>query len=78
MGSWPFNSTKGDLVISHRDENPGNWSTDRSFAGLMDEIAIYNRALSASEVQEICTEQNHGESLMLPDPSTGWYESWMR
>lgn len=70
--------TKGDLWISHRDENPGNWSTGRTFAGLMDEIAIFNRALSASEIQTICTEQNYGEPLLLPAPSTGWYESWMR
>ena len=70
--------TKGDLWISHHDENPGNWSTGRTFAGLMDEIAIFNRALSASEIRTICTEQNHGEPLPLPAPSTGWFESWMQ
>ena len=73
-----LSATKGDLVISHRDENPGNWSTGRTYSGLMDEIAIYNRALSASEVQAVCTEQNHGDALPLPAPSTGWYESWMK
>jgi len=70
--------TKGDLWISHRDDRPGNWSTGRMFAGLMDETAIYNRALSASEIQTICTEQNHGEPLPLPAPSIGWFESWMQ
>ena len=70
--------TKGDLLISHRDTNQGNWSSNRSFAGLMDEIAIYNRALSASEIQAVVTDQSHGEPLPLPTPSTGWFESWMR
>jgi hypothetical protein len=37
------------------------------FKGLIDEVAIYNRALSASEIQTICTEQNGGEPL--PPPS---------
>jgi hypothetical protein len=76
--SGQINGTKGDLWISHRDTNPGNWSSNRSFAGLMDEIAIYNRALSAAEIQTICTEENHGEPLTLPTPSTGWLEDWMR
>jgi len=71
-------NTKGNLWISPRDERPGNWSTDRSFVGLMDELAIYKRALSPSEVQAICAEQNRGEPLTLPAPSTGWFESWMR
>jgi len=70
--------TKGDLLVSHRDTTQGNWSSNRSFAGLMDELAIYNRALTASEIKEICMEENHGEPLPLPAPSTGWYESWMR
>jgi Concanavalin A-like lectin/glucanases superfamily len=70
--------TKGDLLISRHDTNPGNSTFNRLYAGLMDEIAIYNRALSPSEIQAICTEQNHGEPLTLPTPSTGWFESWMR
>jgi hypothetical protein len=44
----------------------------------MDEVALYNRALSASEIQDICAEQNHGEPLTLPTPSTGWHENWMQ
>ena len=70
--------TKGDLWFSHIDRSPGNWTTDRAYAGLMDEIAIYNRALSAEEIQAICAAENHGEPLASPAPSTGWYESWMR
>ena len=71
-------STKGNLWISHRDERPGNWSSGRTYAGLIDEIALYNRALRSSEIQAICTEQNHGEPLALPTASNGWYEGWMR
>ena len=78
LGSQLVANTKGDLWISQRDERPGNWSTDRSFAGVMDEIAIFNRALSVSEIQAICTEENHGEPLTLPTQSNGWFESWMR
>jgi hypothetical protein len=76
--SGNVNSTKGDLWISHRDTSQGNWSSNRSYAGLMDEVALYNRALSASEIKDICAEQNHGEPLTLPTPSTGWLESWMQ
>jgi hypothetical protein len=78
LGSQLAVSTKGDLVISQRNTHQSDWSSNRSFAGLMDEVAIYNRALSAAEIQDICTEQNHGGPLTLPAPSTGWFESWMR
>jgi hypothetical protein len=70
--------TKGDLWLSRIDRSPGNWSTDRAYAGLMDEIALYNRALSAEEIQSLCAAENHGEPLATPAPATGWYESWMR
>ncbi|MGA9451422.1 MAG: LamG domain-containing protein [Verrucomicrobiia bacterium] len=78
LGCQLVANTKGDLWFSQIDKSPGNWSTDRAFAGLMDEIAIYNRALSSSEIQAICTEENHGEPLTLPPQSSGWFESWMR
>jgi hypothetical protein len=45
----------------------GSVSNPRSaFSGAMDEIGLYNRALSASEIQALCTEQNHGEPLPPP------------
>jgi hypothetical protein len=78
LGSQLVANTKGDLWFSQIDRRPGNWSTDRAYAGLMDEVAIYNRALTAEEIQSICTAENHGEPLALPAPSTGWVESWMR
>jgi hypothetical protein len=65
--------TKGGLRIGYRPSNPGNSTYNRFFAGLMDELAIYNRALSGSEIQEICTEQNNGEPLPpppIPAPGT--------
>ena len=78
LGSQLVANTKGDLWFSPIDKRSGRWSTDRAFAGVMDEIAIYNRALSVSEIQAICTEENHGEPPTLPTQSTGWFESWMR
>ena len=33
------------------------------FNGFLDEASIYERALSAAEIQAICTTHNHGESL---------------
>ncbi len=38
----------------------------RQFIGMIDEVAIYNRALSAEEIQAVCKEENHGE---LPTPA---------
>jgi beta-lactamase regulating signal transducer with metallopeptidase domain len=63
--------TKGGLRIGYRPSNPGDWTYNRFFTGLMDEITIYNRALSASEIQAICTEQNNGEPLPTPTPAPG-------
>ncbi len=59
--------TKGGLRIGYRPGNPGDWTYNRFYTGLMDELAIYNRALSASEIQAICAEENNGE---LPPPPT--------
>jgi hypothetical protein len=78
LGRQLIAHTKGDLWFSQRDERPGNWSTDRAYAGLMDEIALYNRALSAAEIQTLCPQESQGEPLASPAPSAGWFESWMR
>jgi hypothetical protein len=63
--------TKGGLRIGFRPGVPGQWSYNRFFTGLMDEIAIYNRALSVTEIQEICTGQNNGEQLPPPPIVSG-------
>lgn len=62
--------TKGGLQIGFRPGNPGDWTYNRFFGGLMDEIGIYNRALSASEIQAVCLEQNHGDPLPKPPVTT--------
>ena len=38
---------------------------NNTYSGLLDELALYNRALSAEEIQAVCKEENHGE---LPPP----------
>jgi hypothetical protein len=55
--------TSYDLYLGRR-ASPANepWT----FAGLLDEITLYNRALSGDEIQAICTEQNNGEPLSAP------------
>ena len=42
-----------------------------SFSGLIDEVGIYNRALSAAEIRAIGVEQNNGEPLPSPAPAPG-------
>jgi hypothetical protein len=62
--------TKGDLWISRRPtDHPGDWTYNKFFAGLLDELAIYNRALPASEIQTLGTEENNGEPLPGNAPS---------
>jgi hypothetical protein len=51
-----------------RIDAPGETYT---FAGLLGEIGIYNRALSVSEIQAVCTEQNNGEQLPPPTSAPG-------
>ena len=59
--------TTGDLWISRRPtDHPGDWSYNAFFSGLLDEIAIYNRALSTEEIQAVCSEENHGELPAAP------------
>lgn len=67
-------TAKRDFWIGPRDDRPGNWSTGRTFSGSMDKIALYNRALSQSEIQAVCAQENHGQPLILPTASTGWQE----
>jgi hypothetical protein len=62
--------TKGNLWISRRPtDHPGDWTYNAFFTGLLDEIALYNRALSAEEIKSICIEDNHGEPLPSPNPA---------
>ena len=52
------------LIIGRRIGQP--IGLNQTYSGLLDEVAIYNRALSAAEIQEICTEDNNGEPLPAP------------
>ena len=52
-------STGGSLVIAQEQDSVGdNFAADQSFIGYMDEIRVYNRTLSLSEVQDL--HNNYG------------------
>jgi hypothetical protein len=55
--------TSFDFFIGTR---PSGFFTGIYFQGKMDEMGIYKRALSASEIQTICKEDNSGEPLPPP------------
>jgi hypothetical protein len=61
------------LKLGHRGnptDTPGSADTRQFYLnGALDEIAFYNRALSAAEIQAIGTEQNNGEPLPPPAPA---------
>jgi hypothetical protein len=64
--------TTDDLFISRRPaDQPGDWTYNTFFGGLLDEVAIYNRALSTEEIQVICRADNHGEPLPPPPVFSG-------
>ena len=77
--------TKGDFWISRRPgDHPGDWTYNAFFAGLLDEVSIYNRALTSSEIQAICVEENNDASLPPPPtsprvkPSGGKYRDFSK
>jgi tRNA A-37 threonylcarbamoyl transferase component Bud32/tetratricopeptide (TPR) repeat protein len=62
--------TKGDLWISRRPtDKPNNWTYNKFFAGLLDEIAIYNRALTAGEIQTYYNAVRTNANLQSNQPS---------
>jgi hypothetical protein len=77
----PFSSITGDFWIGRRDpanDYQGSWTYNRFFAGLLDELAIYDRALSASEIQAICEEENNAKPLPPPQPNAQRTRSFER
>jgi Concanavalin A-like lectin/glucanases superfamily len=58
--------THGDLWFSERNDLAGNWSTGRMFSGLMDEIELYNRALSPEEIRSVYQAENKGGTVTVP------------
>lgn len=65
--------TSYDLYLGKRPPTltGSDVSEDFFYTGLLDEIALYNRALSASEIQAICSDQNGGELPPAPTPGIG-------
>ncbi len=67
-------TTGGDLQIGYDLNNTG-----RTYAGLMDEVRIYDRALSDSEIQALMNDPGLVTQALAPDPSdaaiidTTWY-----
>ena len=59
--------TSFDFFIGTR---PSGFFTGIYFQGKMDEISIYNRALSAPEIQTICKDDNNGELPPAPTPGS--------
>jgi hypothetical protein len=58
--------TTGTLFVSRRpSDQPGDWTYNTFFHGLLDEIAIYHRALLPTEIQAACQDDNHGNVLPL-------------
>jgi hypothetical protein len=71
LGSFTPQTSFGSILLGARTtfnsvSNPGD-----TFSGGMDEFGIYNRALSAAEIQAICTEQNNGQPLPPPAVAHG-------
>jgi hypothetical protein len=69
LGSFTPQTSYANLLVGARTtfgsvENPVS-----AYSGGLDEIGIYNRALSAAEIQAICTEENNGEPLPPPTPA---------
>jgi hypothetical protein len=62
LGSFIPN-TRYDLFLGRRPLTRGETS---SYVGALDEVAIFNRALSAAEIQALCIEQNNGEPMPAP------------
>ncbi|MGO9587745.1 MAG: protein kinase domain-containing protein [Limisphaerales bacterium] len=62
--------TKGDLWISYRPfSHPGDFTYHTFFAGLLDEIAIFNRALTTSEIQTYYNAVMTGGNLQPYSPA---------
>ena len=47
-----------------------NWSSDPLFNGKMDDVRIYSRALSVTEIQMLYTEANPGPGVTVPGAPT--------
>jgi hypothetical protein len=55
--------TVDNLYLGHR---PPTVTEVYTFSGAMDEVAVYNRALSPAEIQDLCRSENGGELPPAP------------
>ncbi len=69
--SGSIDATTGDLVIGENNVNGTNWT------GLIDEPTVYNRALSATEIQSIVNAGTSGKckptATVSPSGQVGWW-----
>jgi len=66
LGTFTPQTSFANLLIGARTTFNSVSNPSDVFYGKMDELGIYNRALSAVEIQAICTEENNGEPLPPP------------
>jgi len=71
LGSFTPQTSFGNLLLGGRTTYGSVSNPNTLFSGGMDEFGIYNRALSAAEIQAICTEENGGQPLPPPSASRG-------
>jgi serine/threonine protein kinase len=80
LGQWkgPLPSTSYDLTIGANRSNPDPalGEVDTSFNGMMDDVMMFNRALTSTEVEDLFDSQNTGApraeiaaTAALPSPS---------
>jgi len=58
--------TTGDLWLGLRPYEPNDSAAGLRYAGLMDEVSVYNRALSAAEVEAIYAAGSWGKCALAP------------
>ena len=64
----PLTIASGGLIIGQeQDSLGGGFASDQSYSGKIDELRIYNRALSDSELSSL---YNSNDSIMTASPST--------
>jgi hypothetical protein len=68
-GAMPHNSSDLTLGINLTNPNPKYGEVGASFGGLMDDVMIYNRALSTQEVAALYDSQKTAVDVQLPMPA---------
>jgi hypothetical protein len=66
LGSFTPQTKFTNLLIGGHTTYGSASRPSEKFSGKLDEISIYNRALSAAEIRAICTEENNGEPMPPP------------